>query len=77
MTSEARETTAVRSQGSFATPFQIAYAVALVGAGLLAAVVLLYGITHSHSPGGPLWVAVGAVSYLAAWGWGIRLAMSD
>lgn len=77
MTTEARESTAVSSPQSPASPLQIAYALALVGAGLLAAFALLYGVTHSQGGGGLLWFAIGAVSYLAVWGWGMRLAMSD
>lgn len=76
MTSEAREATAVSSPEAPATAFQIAYALALVGAGLLAALALLYGVTHSQSPGGALWAVVGLVAYCAVWGWGILLAKS-
>lgn len=76
MTSEAPETAAVSSRESLATPWQFAYALVLVGAGLLAVLALLYGVAHVQN-GGSIWVAVGAVCYLAVWGWGIRLAMSD
>ena len=76
MTSEVREATSISTRETSATAFQLAYALVLVGAGLLAAVALLYGVTHSQSSGGGLWAVVGLVSYLAVWGWAILLAMS-
>lgn len=76
MALEAREATAVSIRETPFSAFQLAYAVVLVGAGLLAVSVLLYGLTHSLSPGGVLWALIGLVSYLAVWAWGILLAQS-
>jgi len=54
----------------------LAYAIILVGAGVLAVLALLFGIAHSNEADGRLSAIIGLVAYLAVWGWGFRLASS-
>jgi len=74
MASETRGATAVRVGEGPITLFQLAYAIVLVGAGLLSVAAFTYGLEHSSASGGLLWALIGLVCYLAVWAWGILLA---
>lgn len=71
-----REATAIRASESPGSAFQLAYAIILVRAGVLAVLALLFGIAHSNEADGRLSAIIGLVAYLAVWGWGFRLASS-
>ncbi len=76
MASETRGATAVRVDEGPITLFQLAYAIVLVGAGLLAAAAFIHGLELSSTSGRLAWALIGLVCYLAAWAWGILLAQS-
>lgn len=76
MAYETHSATAEASRETPASLFQLAYAIVLVGAGVLAVATLLYGIGHSGTSTGLLWAVGGMAGYLAVWAWGISLAKS-
>lgn len=74
MAHETHTATAEVSREIVASPFQLVYAVLLVGTGVLAVAVLMWGIGHSGTSTGVLWAIGGLITYLCVWAWGLRLA---
>ena len=69
------ETSTTASRESSVTTLELAYALAPIGAVLLAVVVLMYGLlSMGQNPDAKLWVTAGLVAYLAGWQWGLSLA---
>lgn len=74
MAYETHTATAEVSREIAASPFQLVYAVLLVGAGVLAVAALMWGIGHSGTATGVLWAIGGLIAYLGVWAWGLSLA---
>lgn len=75
MPSDIRKAPAEATRETPATAFELIYAFGLVGAGLIAVAVLLYGLIGlAEGTGTVVWALVGLVAYLAVWLWGMWLA---
>ncbi|MGB3720389.1 MAG: hypothetical protein DIU63_04805 [Proteobacteria bacterium] len=74
MAHETQTATAEAPREIAASPFQLIYALLLVGAGVLSVAALMWGIGHSDTSTGVLWAVGGLLAYLCVWAWGLSLA---